>query len=175
MAFRYASRVIDWFEAPHEMLALPKYVSMPRFLQDKMIRLHAFSLQIDLFLNSDYSFKTTWTNPKKDRLEDLYRLPGQMSFEGQTLRGVFEYCIDPATGVCYHRCFKELTEGALLGDYLENKDFDYLVDYPELSKESAKAPKIYKIAEKALEVTIDPLKRISFVDVGVSFCLFRLN
>jgi hypothetical protein len=177
LAFSYAQRVLDWFDNTGEVLAQEAYATMPEELQDKMVKIHSFSSVVDLFLNSDYSVKTVWKNRRTGKNEDLYRIAGMMSYGSVTLRGFFEFCIDPATGVCYHRCFSELDKDKRFGDSLMMPDLDFNLSFPTLQQSLVAKETRLKTSDGRFEVTRDFLGTISFEDteLGCHINLLKLT
>lgn len=163
LEFNYAERVIKWFESPDECLLEPRFATKPEAIKRKIVEIHAFSAHVDLFLNSNYSHKIEGLNSKTGEDETLYRIAGSMRLLDEMKRGFFEYCID-AKGICYHRCFKELKDDQRYGDFIDNPDFDYLSQYPEISKSVPKEKKFEADLYHAFEVIQDPLGSLNFID-----------
>lgn len=171
-SFSYAPRVLNWFEAPEEVLALEPYNTMDASSQKTMVQIHAFSLKVDHFLKSRYCQKRIWRNAAKVRDEDLYVIPGYMSIDGINHKGVFEYCV---TDQCYHRCFKIFRRDERFSDYLDAPDFDYAKAFPSLQETATKRKPIVATCDGDFEVVIDPFGAAHFEDDGISYTLLNLN
>lgn len=168
----YATRVKNWFTSSQEVLAIEPYAHLSEPLKRKMVQIHAFSLKVDHFLNSNFCQKRVWIHAATGREDDLYVIPGFMTFEGRTMRGVFEYCKNHEF---YHRTFKELTEHEQFSDYLDAPTFDYDKAFPSLLDAAREQTKVFASCNGDFDVMIDAFGSAHFEDDGVSYILLNLT
>jgi hypothetical protein len=168
----YASRITNWFTAQDEVLALEPYTHMSEQLQRKMVQIHAFSLKVDHFLSSKFSQQKVWVHKASGREDELYVIPGFMTFEGRSLRGVFEYCKNDEF---YHRVFKELKSDESFSDYLDEPTFDYDKQFPTLHAAAKPKSKVFASCNGDFEVMIDAFGSAHFEDEGIAYTLLNLT
>lgn len=175
LALDYAERVLRWFNNPDQVLDSDDYRDKSPRIKHKMVKIHAFSTYVDLFVNSDYSAKTTWIHPKTGQPSELYRLAGTLEYEEVVLRGFFEYTICPETNLCYHRCFKEV-DSFLDGNGDEDLSRFYDAEYPSLASAVAVKQKKIKLSDGDFFVTKDCLDRMIFSDYesATTITLYKL-
>lgn len=177
MTFSYAPRVYLWFDAPEEALKVSTYKHLHSDVKKRMVKVHAFSPHVDLFINSHYSHRFDRYNEKTKKIDDLYLIPGSLTYADKSMRGFFEYTIDKVTSVCYHRYFRDVPPEIRLNDYLDMPQDREDSEYPSLS--CVKNVKDTKLVapDGSITVTKDSIDRISFGDpaTGMTISLFKLR
>ncbi len=135
----YDQRVLDYFNNPEEVLSGPMYEGQSQASKERSRIFHTFAQAVDAYVFS-HGIKSTWRNEKRNKDDIQYSIPGEITIDGQTTRGIFTYCFDE-NGICYHRFLAKKERKDAMREYMQ-KGF-WNADFPPLSasKEKEKAVK----------------------------------
>jgi hypothetical protein len=135
-AFRYASRVVRWFQSgqltkPHDCFAEYDGLSQEEF--QRKVQYHGFSLMVDRFLH--LGIEETWPNRTTGHPDRQVLIPAQI---GQS-RGTIIYCFGEDK-VCYHRYFKPMTTKEMVEKFGFHTFKE--ADFPELRRAQTAGPTV---------------------------------
>lgn len=137
--FNYHERVLRWFTRPQDVFLNDinyQYVTTNK--KHWIIKIHAFALAVDKIVK-EHGLKTLWENKIRMQKDIEYSIMGSYTIEGKEHYGVFSFCFDPVTEVCYHRCFTEKPLQTAVREYFKNAKFE--LDFPPLNVSFKKVKK----------------------------------
>jgi hypothetical protein len=138
--FKYHPRVLRWLTSPKDVFLNDiNYQHVTTNEKTWIIKIHAFPLAVDEKVKK-YGLKTLWENKTRKQQDIEYSIMGSYTIESKEHHGIFSFCFDPVTEVCYHRCFTEKPIQQAVYEYFKNAKFE--LDFPPLNVSFKKVKKI---------------------------------
>jgi len=171
----YAPRVERWLSCdpsqPLDAAVFSDYSGLPKRLQPHIIMGHAFSREVDRYINC--GFKTLFTNNRTGNQDSRYMIIGTMTFNNKTEKGFFVYTFGEDK-VCYHRffnvkeCLSSQAKAKLKKTVLE-------AEFPTLNN-ATKVPDNLSVEKRgSITITTNPVIGNVLIEDAQTQCDIELN
>jgi hypothetical protein len=174
---KHSPRVSSWFTHPEIPLKGENYCKLTGAEKEEATWKHAFSTLVELFIGTEYSIRGSWDNPTTGKKDLLYCIPAEIIINGETHRGVFQFCFD-GQGEMYHRFFGKTSNVEFIDKVIEivrgKIEFPTLLESLRMKEEGTKQTIVVNGAEKGSFQVSPPFDIVTINDTKVVIKLFKI-